>query len=234
MTRGTDDQATRTRLIEVATRQFCALGYKHVTIRAICREARANVAAVNYHFGDKLGLYREVLESAFAIVSETTERAIQEGRGKTSEDKLRAYIRVHCEGILASSGPSALQQLIHRETQEPTVGLDDVLERTFKPRFEYLFGVIGELLVLPPSDPRVRLSAFSIHGLIVMFRKNPVSERVGAQLKISFSADQIAEHLLGFSLAAIDAYRPWRAHGSGLKPHGSRRKAQGKPSAAER
>ena len=112
---------------------------------------------------------------------------------------------------MASSGPSVLQQLIHRETQEPTIGLDDVLERTFKPRFEYLFGVVGDLLVLPPTDPRVRLSAFSIHGLIVMFRPNPVAERVGAQLKISFSTEQITEHLLAFSLAAIEAYRPWRA-----------------------
>ena len=205
------DQATRRRLIDVATRQFGAFGYKHVTIRAICREARANVAAVNYHFGDKLRLYREVLESAFAVVSQTTERAIQEGRGQPAEDKLRAYIRVHCEAILASAGPSILQQLIHRETQEPTAGLDDVLERTFKPRFEYLFGVVGDLLVLPPSDARVRLCAFSIHGLIVMFRRNPVTERVGAQLKISFSSVQITDHLLAFSLAAIEAYRPWRA-----------------------
>jgi TetR/AcrR family transcriptional regulator, regulator of cefoperazone and chloramphenicol sensitivity len=209
--RRANDQATRLRLIEVATRLFSAQGYKHVTIRAISHEARANVAAVNYHFRDKLGLYREVLESAFAVVSHTTDRAIQEGRGRSAEDKLRAYIRVHCEAIMASSGPSVLQQLIHRETQEPTIGLDDVLERTFKPRFEYLFGVVGDLLVLPPTDPRVRLSAFSIHGLILMFRPNPVTERIGAQLKISFSTEQITEHLLAFSLAAIEAYRPWRA-----------------------
>ena len=215
--RRADDQATRLRLIEVATRLFSAQGYKHVTIRAISREARANVAAVNYHFRDKLGLYREVLESAFAVVGRTTERAIQEGRGKSAEDKLRAYIRVHCEAILSSSGPNLLQQLIHREALEPSVGLDEVLERTFKPRFEYLFGVIGELLTLPPTDPRVRLSAFTMHGLIVTFRPNPVSERVGAKLNISFSTEQITEHILSFCLAGIDAYRPWRT-----QPHSGR------------
>jgi AcrR family transcriptional regulator len=208
--RGVNDQATRQRLIEVATVLFSANGYKRVTIRAISREARANVAAVNYHFRDKLGLYREVLESAFAVVTQTTEKAIQEGRGKSAEDKLRAYIRVHCEAILASTGPNVLQQLVHREAQEPTIGVEEVLERMFKPRFDYLFAVVGDLLTLPPTDPRVRLCALSIHGLIVMFRPNPSAERVGAQQNISFSTEQITEHLLTFCLAAIEAYRPWR------------------------
>jgi AcrR family transcriptional regulator len=205
------DQATRSRLVDVATRQFAAVGYRDATIRTICREARANVAAVNYHFRDKAGLYRDVLESAFGVVHQTTERAIAEGKGRSPEDKLRAYIRVQCEAILAASGPNVLQQLMDREAQEPTPGLEDVLERTFKPRFEYLFGIVGELLTLPPSDVRVRLTAFSIHGSIVLFRQNPVSGRLRAPWHIAFSPAQITEHLLTYSLAAIEGYRPWRA-----------------------
>jgi TetR/AcrR family transcriptional regulator, regulator of cefoperazone and chloramphenicol sensitivity len=220
-----DDQLTRRRLIEVATRQFGALGYKHVTIRAICREARANVAAVNYHFRDKMGLYREVLESAFAVLRDTTERAIRAGQGTSAEEKLRAYIRVHSEAILATQGPSAIQQLLHREMHEPTVGLDSLINRTLKPRFEYLFKVVGELLDLPPHDQRVTLSAFSIHGLIIMFRPNPMSERFGAQLKLKFTPERITEHLLTFSLTALEAYQRGRqrAQGSRLKAQGSGR-----------
>jgi AcrR family transcriptional regulator len=218
-----DDQLTRRRLVEAATRQFGALGYKHVTIRAICREAQANVAAVNYHFRDKMGLYREVLESAFAVLRDTTGRAIRAGQGKSAEEKLRAYIRVHSEAILAITGPSALQQLLHREMQEPTVGFDSLVDRTLKPRFEYLFKVIGELLDLPPHDQRVTLSALSIHGLILMFRPNPMADRFGARLKLKFTPERITEHLLTFSLTALDAYR---------RAQGSRLRAQAKPSRA--
>jgi AcrR family transcriptional regulator len=201
------DQLTRHRLVEAATRQFAALGFTHVTIRAICREARANVAAVNYHFRDKMGLYEEVLESAFKVVRDTTERAIEAGKEKSAEEKLKAYIRVHCEAILSQSGPRPLHQLMHREMHEPTVGIDKVVDRTMKPRFEYLFSVIGGLLGLPPHDERVTITAISIHGLIIMFRPNPLAERFGERLKLHYTPEGITEHLMRFSLAAIEAYR---------------------------
>ena len=46
-----DDQETRQRLLISAERLFADRGFKKVTVREICRAARANVAAINYHFG---------------------------------------------------------------------------------------------------------------------------------------------------------------------------------------
>ena len=65
-----DDRDTRERLIEAAGQLFADHGFRKVTVREICRVAHANVAAVNYHFGDKLGLYREVLDTAIAAQQE--------------------------------------------------------------------------------------------------------------------------------------------------------------------
>ena len=73
------DQETRQRVLEAAAHLFALRGFKKVTIRAICAAAHANVAAVNYHFGDKLGLYREVLEMAIAVMQQTTAAAARAG-----------------------------------------------------------------------------------------------------------------------------------------------------------
>ena len=52
---------TKVRLIEAAGEEFASKGYDSARIRTICERAGANIAAVNYHFGDKEKLYAEVL-----------------------------------------------------------------------------------------------------------------------------------------------------------------------------
>ena len=54
-------KTTRDRLIEAAGELFAEKGFKETTVRDIIERAGANLAAVNYHFGDKERLYEEVI-----------------------------------------------------------------------------------------------------------------------------------------------------------------------------
>src|SRR5438094_10078025 len=114
------DRATRERLIAAAARLFGERGFKNVTVREICRAARANVAAVNYHFGDKLGLYREVLQAAIASMQSTTAAARRAGKGGTAEEQLRAYIRVYIQQVVGPGREPWISQLLARELADPT------------------------------------------------------------------------------------------------------------------
>ena len=55
--------ATRLRLLDAAIKLFSEKGYKAVSVRELADQAKSNLAAISYHFGDKSGLYRE----AFSI-----------------------------------------------------------------------------------------------------------------------------------------------------------------------
>lgn len=54
-------QATSTRILDVAEELFMEHGYEATSLRQITRAARANLAAVNYHFGSKEELFEAVL-----------------------------------------------------------------------------------------------------------------------------------------------------------------------------
>ena len=53
---GKTNSKTRTAIIEAAGKIFAEEGYLKATVRDICSSAGANLAAVNYYFGDKKGL----------------------------------------------------------------------------------------------------------------------------------------------------------------------------------
>ncbi len=55
-----DSAATRERLLDASERLFAERGFRSASVRDITREASCNIAAVNYHFGGKANLYREV------------------------------------------------------------------------------------------------------------------------------------------------------------------------------
>jgi len=60
-----DAQETRQRLLEAAAEVFAQKGFWEATHAEICAKARANTAAVNYHFGSKENLYVEAWKHAF-------------------------------------------------------------------------------------------------------------------------------------------------------------------------
>jgi TetR/AcrR family transcriptional regulator len=69
------DAAVRDALLETARGLFLSRGFTSVTIRQIAAAAGSSPATIHYHFGDKLGLYRAMLETAIAPVVEALQGA---------------------------------------------------------------------------------------------------------------------------------------------------------------
>jgi TetR/AcrR family transcriptional regulator, regulator of cefoperazone and chloramphenicol sensitivity len=202
----TEDVETRSRLLKSAERLFADRGFRDVTVREICRAADANVAAVNYHFGDKLGLYREVLQSAIGRMRATNDAARQAGEGQPAEEQLRRAITIFVTRLL-SSGSDTVHRLINREINDPTPALDAIVEQGVRPRFEHLSGLVAEIIGCPPSDERVRRSVASIQGQSIAYLPNPIPGRLGFTLRPATAAQvhAVARHIADFSLAGVRA-----------------------------
>ena len=199
------DTETRDRLLKAAERLFADRGFKKVTVRDICRAARANVAAVNYHFGDKLGLYREVLQSAIDAMRGTNDAARQAGDGQTAEEQLRRYIAIFVQRVL-TPGNDTVHRLIQREMNDPTPALDALVEQGVRPRVEYLAGLIAEIIGCAPTDQRVLRCVAGVQAQVLSYLPNPIAGRLGLLNKpTAANLRDIAEHITEFSLAGVHA-----------------------------
>ncbi len=217
---------TRQRILEAAARLFAERGFRKVTVRDICRSAHANLAAVNYHFGDKFGLYREVVGMAIRVMQETNEAAWLAGGAGSAEERLRAFVRVFLERLTCRGTDTWLHRLMARELGDPTPALDAIVNRAVRPRFDYLCGLVGELLRRRPADDTVRNCAASIQAQFMLAIPHPIGDRLLPEIgRAPADIERLADHISNFSLAGIRGLRRrapratagWRGRRAGVR-----------------
>ena len=197
------DPETRSRVLQAAEQLFAEHGFKAVTVRDICRAAGANVAAVNYHFGDKLGLYREVMQSAIDSMRGTNDAAREAGAGQSAEEQLRRYISIFVHRVL-TPGNDTVHKLINREMNDPTPALDLVIDQVILPRMAYLSDLVADILHLPADNERVLRCVLSIQSQCHAVMTSAVSRCFMPDFNGDSTAiDRLAQHIAEFSLGGI-------------------------------
>jgi TetR/AcrR family transcriptional regulator, regulator of cefoperazone and chloramphenicol sensitivity len=199
---------TREQLLEAAGQVFAEKGYEAATVRDICARAGANLAAVNYHFGDKERLYIEAVKRACR--SRLEESPLPSWDASTpAEVKLRDFLRAFIAAV-AAPGFQWQRQLMLRELAQPSVACMEFVRDVARPHFEALLGILAD--VLPPRMPLARrhLICFSIIGQCVhhALARPIIAELVGEEEYRSFTPERLAEHIAEFSLAALGLGRP--------------------------
>jgi AcrR family transcriptional regulator len=199
-----DDGETRRRLLEASAELFAESGFDGVTVRDICLKAGANVAAVNYHFGDKLALYTQVVEMAIEAIRKNSAGSMQPAAGASAEERLAWYIHGQLERVTRARQGSWVFRLMHREMDNPTPALDRMVREAIRPRHEYLNRIVGELMRAPGDDPRVRAVIASIQGLPMLLMREPIVARLVPAWKPTPEAiRQLADLFTRFTLAGI-------------------------------
>ncbi|HVU27782.1 MAG TPA: CerR family C-terminal domain-containing protein [Verrucomicrobiae bacterium] len=196
---------TRRQLLEAAGEVFAETGFRDATVREICRRANANIAAVNYHFGDKEALYKEVLRYSQQKALQKYPPLLGVAADAPPEKKLRAFVHSLLLRIFDKGPTSWHGKLMSREMIDPTAAMDSVIEERIRPMSEQLWKIVGEILDCPVNDERVRLCSFSVvsqcvfyfHCRVIVSRLFPAQEMDAAYV------EKLADHITRFSLAAM-------------------------------
>lgn len=198
---------TLERLLNAAGEVFSHRGYRAATVREICRRAKANVAAVNYHFGNKKGLYSAVLNHAFVTAMKKYPPDFGLKGSSTAQERLHAFVRSLLFRILDEGRPAWHGKLMAREVAEPTSAFHLMIENAIRPIHEILAGIVRELMGNGKGDDdRVSLCVLSIIGQCLFYQQaRPVVANIYGRTYGSHEIEQIAAHITQFSLEAVKA-----------------------------
>ncbi|MDZ4658483.1 MAG: CerR family C-terminal domain-containing protein [Bythopirellula sp.] len=200
---------TRTRLLEAAGEMFSERGFENTTVRDICQEAGANLAAVNYHFGDKERLYTEAVLRAHRWCLERVSLPDWD-ESTTAEQKLADFIVTFFRRVLNRPGDAWQPRLVMREVLQPSAACAEMARSNIRPEFELLKGILRELLPDDLSVEELHLTAFSVVGqcLFYFFADGVIRNLIVAEEYAGNDAEKLAAHVTKFCLAAISARTP--------------------------
>lgn len=198
--------ATRDRILDAAEKLFADRGFSAASVRDITADAGANLAAVNYHFGGKEGLYRQM---AMRLMGELRTQRLEAIRSAVAgptpslDGVLRAYARAFLNPLEDMTRARVIVRLIHREMKERVLppdlcqatllgpletALGDAIRR-FEPR-------LGE------ADLRFSINAF-VAQLVHAIEMADWFGTLESQVVFGMPFDDLIERIIRFSAAGI-------------------------------
>ena len=196
-------------LLAAASDVFAKKGYRDATIAEICERAKANIAAVNYHFGDKETLYTEAWRHSF---SESLKVHPPDGGVSDAappEERLRGQVVALLRRIADEDNREFF--IVQKELANPTGLLNKVMRVELRPLQERMEILVRELLGPHVSDMQVRFCEISvisqcINPMVVRKRHKEKREDKDSPPGVD-DIEAYSKHVVEFSLAGIRAVR---------------------------
>jgi len=205
----TELSETRTRILEAAASIFAEYGFAATTIRMICGLARVNLAAVNYHFGNKEGLYSETIRYLRRQAYDRYPTTYDLSPGASPEEKLLAFIRSFLLRTAFDERNLRFGTLVMREMVEPTSALDMMVDEGIRSLFGQLVDIVRSLIGETADEETVLSCSRSVISqcLFYLFSRSVITRMSSEHQFDQTDIDTISDQILSFSLHAMDGLR---------------------------
>ena len=167
---------TRQRLLEAAVDVFGRQGFEGASTREIAKAAKANLAAIVYHFGSKEALHVAAAEyisgRAVALVGPALSAANTPDAVASPAAARAALITVfetYADILLGEREAERWARFIVREQMQPTAAFE-VIYRMIGGAHATCARLVAIVIGRDPEDETVRLMVFTLMGQILVFR----------------------------------------------------------------
>lgn len=198
---------TKKRLYVAGIKVFADKGYRDATVREICKKAEAaNINAVNYYFGSKKNLYREILEDIFSKYDRFDQ---DDWDRKTPHEQLKSMIANFCTMLYKNNAfTSDITSIFVSEMTQPSPFIEELVDTYNRPRINRHLKMFHTLLGEDATDDMARDCLVSVAGQLLYYSFAwPVFSRLFPDYSADERYDQWVDHVYNFSLGGIEAVR---------------------------
>lgn len=202
-----EKEDVKNRLLDAAEKLFCEKGFHATSVRELTCEAGCNLAAVNYHFGSKENLYREMFRRQFEMMIgghlETIEE-VMSGPDPSLEKLIRSIIEPAIRRIADDEANSKVLRMLVREVLDHRVDPKPMCQAIKGKFFDRLGEAIKQLEPNLPDDPdKMTLVVCSFDGVVL----HPFLFYEMYSIMIpGVTFEQLIDHMVRFIVSAIRGY----------------------------
>lgn len=198
-----DGLETRAHIIECAGRLIASQGFAQTTSKSICQAAQVNMAAVNYYFGSRDGLYMAVMQEVHDHLLSLEELTALYNSKQSPAEKIIAFVELYIENLLKQS--NWYVEVWTRELLVPSPLFMEIFKSNL-PKFKIALLLFAQYLELPVTDMRLYSCIFGTMApfmLIYLQRHNPVLQH----LPDCVDRDEVLNRLKNYVLQNLLQYR---------------------------
>lgn len=166
---------TEKRILHAASEEFAKNGYNGTTIRKICKRAKVNVAAVNYHFDSKESLYKKVF--SFLFEETAVDSLLLPLQTTHSDEESKNALKDWIKGFLGVLvNPNKLNEfkfrIMFREMLDPTEIFQQIFMEFIKPRISVVENYLRKKLPSGTPYEEICIYQFSITAQCLFYFNN--------------------------------------------------------------
>ena len=202
------NNSPKDRLLDEAEVLFAQKGFHAVSVREITTAANCNLAAINYHFGNKKNLYLEVFRARWVPrakrLREYFKKSLAAHASPPPTAVVQALAQAFLEGPLTEEERQRHAQLMVREMFKPTEAFELVAVQVMGPFFKELSDLLRPLIKKGQGQERLDLNILSIFAMVLYFNfaRAAVKHVTGREYDQDFKS-QLVEHIVEFSLKGL-------------------------------
>jgi AcrR family transcriptional regulator len=206
---------TRSRILDAAEVLFMAHGLEATTLRQITTVAKANLAAVNYHFGSKDALIEAVFRRGLARLTDDCLRALDRLEAEAATDPVRpsqivdaffgAALRMAADD---AGGGANFMRLLTRTYTEPTESVRRFLAREYAEVVRRYREALFRALPDTPREEILWRLHFMLGAMAYAVSGSDALNLLGAGRLEASSPETLRQRLMSFLLGGLRAPLP--------------------------